>query len=317
MATYYIGVDLGGTNLRCALFDSTLTLLDRSERPTLAAEGSAAVIERLNDAIEEIVRRAGLAKADIGAVGAGFPGPIDQRHGMVHSAPNLPGWKNVPLATVLSGSLNMPVFVENDANCACLGEHALGAGRGAQNMILVTLGTGIGGALIINGSLYTGRDGAAGELGHICVEFGGRQCGCGARGCIEAYGSATSIVRRFVEHVRAGAASALAQRLDAVTCRDIFRAAEAGDAAAGHIVEQTGQYLGVFASSLAETLNPELCVFAGGVVQAGEQLLATVRQTCQTRNGHPGRTMGIVGPQLGQDAGLVGAAAYAMRQGGR
>ncbi len=311
MATHCIGVDLGGTNLRAAVLDENHTVLSRFERPTKAADGSAAVIERLGDGIISAMKEAGLTENDIAAVGIGVPGPIDQKHGLVHSTPNMPGWENVPLGDILTKRTGITTFVENDANCAGWGEFVAGAGRGTTHMMMVTLGTGIGGAIIIDKKLHLGRDGAAGELGHVCIVDGGRPCGCGARGCVEAYASATAVVARFKELLDDGWRSPLAEKRDFLTSYDIFTAAAKGDPVAYRIVEQTGHYLGVMASAVAELLNPERCVVSGGMIQAGEPLFAAIRTTCLNRNNHPGRTMEIIPAALGPNAGLVGAADYA------
>lgn len=308
MGTLYIGVDLGGTNLRCAVVRDNHEIVSRVETPTNASEGPDAVIGRIVDGMENALRKAGGERSDIVAAGIGVPGPINQERGLVYSTPNMPNWHDVPLADIIRKRTDIPSFVENDANCAGWGEYVAGAGKGCRHMMAVTLGTGIGGAIIIDGKLHIGRDGAAGELGHVCVEMGGRRCGCGARGCIEAYASATAVVRRFEEMIANGWESPLGHCGRAITCRDIFVSAENGDAVARYVVRDTGKYLGVMASSVAELLNPEVCVVAGGMILAGEKLFSSIRETCLGRNDHPGRTMAIVPAELGGDAGLVGAA---------
>ena len=194
MTGYYIGVDLGGTNLRCAVVDENNRILSRMELPTKAQEGPEAVIDRMVSGMMDAVARAGLETGEIAAVGVGYPGPLNQDLGMVYSAPNMPGWKNVPLAELISLRIGIPTVIENDANCAGWGEFVAGAGVGCRHMRMVTLGTGIGGAIIIGGRLHVGRDGSAGELGHVCIIYVCRQCACGARGCVEAYASATAVV---------------------------------------------------------------------------------------------------------------------------
>ncbi|MDR1613071.1 MAG: ROK family protein [Planctomycetota bacterium] len=308
MAEYYVGVDLGGTNLRAAVVDGAHKALAKYECATRAAEGSGAVIARLEAGISEAVRMAGIVIGEVRAVGMGIPGPLNQKSGIVYSAPNMPGWENVPLAAIVSERLGVKSYLENDANCAGWGEYANGAGKGARHMMLVTLGTGIGGAIIIDGRLHTGRDGSAGELGHVCIVDGGRPCGCGARGCVEAYASAPAVAARFKELLDQGWRSPLAAKRDYLTSEDVFAAAGNGDPVALHIVEETGHYLGVLASDVAELLNPERCVVAGGMIRAGALLFDAIRATCRNRNRHPGRTMEILPAQLGGNAGLVGAA---------
>lgn len=309
MTRYFVGVDLGGTNLRCAVVNDSHEVLSRHQCPTVAAEGADAVIGRIAEGVIRTVAEASLTPADIAGAGVGIPGPINQRTGVVYSATNMPGWDNVPLAQILTDRTGIRSFLENDANCAGWGEFMAGAGRGSTNMVMVTLGTGIGGAIILDGKLILGRDGTAGELGHLSVVDGGRICGCGARGCVEAYASASSVARRFVDLLKEGWKSPLSVKGDAVTSQEIFAAADAGDPVAMHIVEETGYYLGVLCSSLAEVLNPEICVISGGMIQAGEELFASIRKACRERNRHPApKTMSILPATLGGNAGLVGAA---------
>jgi glucokinase len=317
MDDLYVGVDLGGTNLRCAVVRRNHEIVQRFECPTKAVEGPNHVIDRIIDGINRALEKSGCGAADIKAAGIGIPGPINQEEGLVYSAPNLPGWNNVPLAGIIQNRVGIAAFVENDANCAGWGEYAVGAGRGCRHMLMVTLGTGIGGAVIIDGKLHIGRDGTAGELGHVCIEHGGRLCGCGARGCVEAYASAPSVVRRFWDLVNAGWESPLAKSSAAVTCQDVFSAAGAGDAVALYVVKKTGEYLGVMIASMAELLNPEICVIAGGMILAGETFFSAIRETCLNWNGHPSRTLSILPAELGANAGLVGAADHArVRTGG-
>ena len=309
---YYVGVDLGGTNLRCALFDEQRKMLARSQCSTKATEGSAAVIGRIVDGVNGVIAEAKAPKDEVLALCVGVPGPIIQERGLVTSTPNMPGWEDVELGKILIERTGITSFIENDANCAGWGEYVAGAGRGCHHMVMVTLGTGIGGAIIIDGKLHLGRDGTAGELGHICIKDGGRLCGCGAHGCIEAYASANSVARRFVDLLDDGWHSPLGESRDRVTSRDVYEAAEKhGDPVAMRIVEETGHYLGVMASSVAELLNPDRCIVAGGMIQAGEILFSAMRHTCLNRNKHPARTMEIIPAALGADAGLVGAADHA------
>ena len=309
MTRYYVGVDVGGTNLRCAVVNDKHEVLSRHQCATCAAEGAQAVIGRIAEGMMRTVEEAGLKPANIAAAGVGIPGPINQRTGLVYSATNMPGWDNVALAQILTERTGVTSFLENDANCAGWGEFMAGAGRDCNSMVMVTLGTGIGGAIILDGKLIIGCDGTAGEIGHMCIADGGRVCGCGARGCVEAYASASSVARRFVDLLKEGWKSPLAAKGEAVTSQDIYTAADSGDPVAMHIVEETGRYLGILCNSLAEALNPELCVISGGMIEAGEELFAAIRTGCRERNRHPApKTMEILPAALGANAGLVGAA---------
>ncbi len=312
MPTYHLGIDLGGTNLRCAVFNENSHSLSRVSRPTEAHLGVDAVVEKMVEAMHEAADQAGTDLHNIASAGIGVPSPTDSFQGLVYHAPNMPGWSNIPLGKILRKKTGLAVIIENDANCAGWGEFVAGAGAGCQSMVMITLGTGIGGALILGGALHTGRDGAAGEIGHMCIQYGGRQCGCGGRGCVEAYASATSVVKRFTEAVTGGKASKLPVE-GGVSCRDIFVAAGEGDACAAEIVDETATYLGVFCSSLAEILNPERCIFAGGMIQAGEAFIEKIRRACMGWNCHPSRTVEISAARLGQEAGLVGAARLAKK----
>lgn len=308
MSELYLGVDLGGTNLRCAVVDKGLGLLSRVAVATCAHEGSDAVIGRIAEGMRQAVREANVDVKEVRAACVGVPGPLNQKSGIVHSTPNMPGWQMVPLADILTERTGIRTFIENDANCAGWGEFAAGAGKGCNHMMMITLGTGIGGAIILDGHLHIGRDGTAGELGHVPVVDGGRKCGCGARGCVEAYASATAVVRRFKDLLKDGWRSPLEGKKEFLTCADIFHAAENGDPVALKITEETGHFLGILCSGVAELLNPERCVISGGMIEAGELLFSSIRKTCLTRNEHPSRSMEILPARLGGNAGLVGAA---------
>ena len=312
MSDYYVGVDLGGTNLRCAVIDTSHKILARHAAPTNSEEGVEAVIDRMASGILEVLKQAGINLKQLKALCMGVPGPLDQLAGIVHDTPNMVGWKNVPISAIMKERLGVLSFLENDANCAGWGEFTAGAGRGCRNMMMITLGTGIGGALIIDSKLFTGRDGTAGELGHVCLYEGGRKCGCGARGCIEAYASATATVARFIDLLDKGWRSPLSAKRDFLTCEDIFNSAKNGDPVALHIVEETGYYLGVLCADVANLLNPERTVISGGMIQAGAILFDAIRKTCRERGFGPGRNMDIIPAELSENAGLIGAAGQAM-----
>lgn len=317
MAIHVIGVDLGGTNLRCALLESeSLRIICRYETPTMAHEGPEAIIRRLSAAVTETIRQSGCSAEQVAAIGIGAPGPLDGQRGIVLSAPNLPGWSNVPLAEQLQKLCGVRVILENDANAAGWGEFVAGAGRGCRHMVLMTLGTGVGGAVIIDGRLLTGPDWTAGEIGHVVIVDGGRKCNCGSRGCLEAYASATATVARFVEALKFGWQSSLAGRpANSITAADIFDAAAAGDNLALHIVHETGRYLGLMAANLANLLNPERCIFSGGMIKAGNILFDAIRAECRQRAfPAPAARLQIMPAELGEDAGIIGAAACALER---
>ncbi len=313
MAEYLIGVDLGGTNLRCALVSDEPRLIKRYEEATNCQEGPQAVIARMAKGIRHVCAEAKVPLAKVKAVGVGAPGPLDGREGIIILAPNMPGWENIPISKWLSEQLDgTPVFLENDANAAGWGEYWAGAGRGCSSMVLMTLGTGVGGAIILDGKMLHGPDWTAAEIGHVVIQDGGRPAATGNCGALEAYASATATVARFKEALACGWPSSLSSKGE-ITCQDIFAEALAGDVLSKQIVCETGRYLGVMAANMANLLNPERCIFSGGMIKAGAILFDAIKQECLKRAFPvPARRMQILPAELGGDAGLIGAAGCAL-----
>ena len=315
----FIGIDLGGTKISTALIDAAGKIIAQDYRETQAAEGQEAVIERMVDAACQVMGQAGVASAQVMAVGVCSPGPIDVQTGVVTAPPNLPGWKNVPLGQLIEEALGVTTFLENDANAAALGEHRFGAGRGVQNMIYVTASTGIGGGLILNGQLYSGTTGTAGEIGHMTVLPWGPYCGCGNRGCLEALASGTAIAREGREMVRRGVPTLIAQLAEGnperVTAKLIAQAADQGDIEAREVLAEAMAYLGVGMASLVNLFNPELIVIGGGLTNMGEGLFEPVQRAIE-RRAFPAaaRAVKVVPAALGDDVGVLGAVAVAMAQ---
>jgi len=304
----YVGIDLGGTNLKLGLVTADGKMVARHSSPTEADRGPSHVLGRMADAVRDLCRSAGVDLADVAAVGAAAPGPLDTEAGVVIFAPNLPGWREVRLRDVLQQKLGRPVVVENDANAAGYGEFRCGAGRSVQNMIILTLGTGVGGGIILDGKMLRGVSDTGAELGHIVIHYGGRPCACGNRGCLEAYASATAVVTRTEEAIAAGDKSSLAGR-KGFTCKDVFDAADAGDALAARIIEETAGYLAAGITSLLHVLNPEMVVLTGGMMGAGEPFLDRVRQHVrQAALERAWSVCEIRWSALGGDAGILGAA---------
>ncbi len=318
MSTHAIGIDLGGTNLRGAVVNGNLEIVARRQTLTRAEEGPDAIVGRIAEIVTGLRQETGLTAGSIQAIGIGAPGPLDSRAGVVLTTPNMPGWENYPLAAKVEQRTGIAALLENDANCAGWGEYRAGAGAGCRDMVLMTLGTGVGGAVILDGKLRRGPDYAAGEIGHMIVVAGGRQCGCGSRGCLEAYASATATVARFREAMKEGWQSSLAEKSSAaITCEDIFNAANAGDNLAQHVVKETGRYLGLAAAVLANLLNPERCLFSGGMIRGGEILFAAIRAECLRHAfAAPGERLEILPAALAGDAGLVGAASLVLELAG-
>jgi glucokinase len=317
---YVVGVDLGGTKILTALVDLTGTV--RARRRVLTPQaGPAAVVEAIAATVEGVLADAGLARTDCLGVGVGAPGPLDPRRGVVYEPANLPGWRDVPLAALLAEALGLPSHVENDANAAALGEWWVGAGRGIADLVYITVSTGIGGGIILGNRLLQGVSGTAGEIGHTVVDADGPLCGCGRRGHLEALASGRAIARMAAEAVASGRPTALAAvgadpaRLSAEV---VAEAARHGDAVAREIYQRAGFYVGVGVANVLNLLNPRTVVIGGGVSKAGDLLLDPVRRTArQLAFDRPARDAEIVPAALGDDVGVVGAAAVVLERLGR
>lgn len=306
--SYTIGLDLGGTNIKGGVVGPDGGLVHTASIDTQAERGADHVIARMADFVDELIGAAGIKRADVAAVGLGTPGPICHAKGLIYGAPNLPGWVNIPVRDRLAALVRLPVVVENDANAAAFGEFAGGAGRGVQDMVLFTLGTGVGGGIVLGGRLLRGHFDNAAELGHIIVERDGRPCPCGQRGCVERYASANAVAERYVEALSDLAAAATPNPNSA----EIARMAAAGDSLASRIWHEACMYLAMACVDLQHVLNPELIVLGGGMADAGEQLLHAVREQLAARTWKvaPDRPR-VSLAELGNHAGIVGAAALA------
>ncbi len=312
-----LGIDLGGTAIKVGVVSRSGEIIARGQRATEVVKGPAGVVANMAGAAREAVAAAGLTPQELDGAGIGAPGICDGPGGIVVSAGNL-AWKNVPVAQLLSAELGMPVRLDNDANCAALGEQWCGAGRGARHMVMFTLGTGVGGGLILNGQIFHGATGWAGELGHVPSVPNGAPCTCGASGCLETVASATAMAAAARRAIESGEAPAMARMAEAnrglVDARLVIMAARDGDGPALAILREAGEYLGTAAATLVGALNPELVVVGGGASAAGELLLEPMRGALLAK-AMPGPVdkVKVVGAQLGNDAGLIGAASLAWR----
>ena len=305
---HYVGIDLGGTNLKLGLVTAAGKLVERLSRPTEAEGGPPHVIDRMAEAVRDLCRKAGVPLAGVAAVGIGSPGPVDTKRGIVVFAPNLPGWNDIHVREQLRKRLRRPVILENDANVAGYGEFRCGVARKVRHMFLLTLGTGIGGGIILGGRLFRGVSDTGAELGHMIICCNGRPCGCGMRGCLETYASATAVVARTKERIGAGGKSSLAGRKE-FSCKDVFDAAAAGDALAAAIIEETAEYLAIGITSLLHILNPEMVVLTGGMMGAGDAFLNRIRERVgQMAFKGASSVCEICWSTLGGDAGILGAA---------
>ena len=317
MAKYVLGIDLGGTNIKMGCFDTNLKLIGKISVPTGAEMDPEFIVEKFHSVSEELLTQNGLSLADVCAVGIGSPGPVDLTEGVVLAAPNFPLFKNVPLKDMVAKRLGKPTILENDANAACWAEHVIGTGKGVEHMILLTLGTGIGGGIISDGKLIHGPSGGAAELGHVIIYPDGRTCPCGQKGCVEAYASANSTAARATEAVQDGAESSLSiilKEQGKITCKDVFEHASDGDAVAKEIVEGTAKALALVCVQLANMTDPQLIVFAGGMIAAGDLLLDQIRLFYKQYIGHLFNrgSLELCFATLGEDAGIIGASSLAL-----
>lgn len=316
MADIFVGIDLGGTNIKVGLFDGNLNLLGKGSVPTNADMGVEAVVESMVKLSQQLLGESGYVLDDVTAVGLGSPGPAQYKKGVIEAAANVPKLKNAPIRDMLSeGMGEKPVAFDNDANLACLGEFAAGAGKGIEDMVFFTLGTGIGGGIVNGGKLLEGAGDNATELGHIIIYPDGRKCNCGQRGCVEAYASASSTARRAQEAVETGQESVLGKVLEThgeITCKDVYHALTAGDALAKEITEGSAKALALLCVNLLHVTEPARFVFAGGMIAAGEALLDRIRyyfneQVWNLRQ----ESIEICFATVGEDAGIIGAAVAA------
>ncbi len=306
MAKYSFGVDVGGTTIKMGLFDMEGNVLDKWEIKTRTENGGVNVLPDIAHAVKEKMAERSIEKADVAGVGIGVPGPVDAK-GVVHKCVNL-GWGVLNINEELGKLLDIPVKGGNDANVAALGEMWKGGGQGFNSIVVVTLGTGVGGGIIMDGEILTGAKGAAGEIGHIHVEDAETEvCGCGNTGCLEQYASATGVVR-LANRILAKNTKPTCLKAGEVSAKDVWDAVKAGDEAAVEIAEQFGEYLGKGLAGVACVVNPEAFVIGGGVSKAGEVLLDYIRKSYTPYVFHASRDVQFTLATLGNDAGIYGAA---------
>lgn len=308
-----IGVDFGGTNIKGALVNDQGKIIYKVETATLANSGPEAVAGRIGQMINKLEAFAEAGGQRAVGIGIGIPGQTDQNKGEVVFAPNL-HWRHVPLLKYLGQVTSLPILMENDANAAALGEQWCGAGRGSVNMVMITIGTGIGGGLIINGSLYQGSNGCAGELGHTVIDPKGFLCSCGRRGCLETLTSATAMIRMAKEAIDQGRITDLVKP-ENIDAKDIVMAARAGDEVALEIINFVADYLGMSIGNLINVLNPDTVVVGGGVSKAGEILFEPLRRSIMKWSLEaPASNVKIIPAELGNDAGFIGAACLILQK---
>ncbi len=311
---YRIGIDLGGTNMVVGAVDEAGMPAAVLSVPTRRQLSPAALLDDVARCVQDCLASAGLSLADCAGLGIGCPGSCDTAAGLVRRAPNL-NWTDVPVRRLLRERLGLPVALANDADCAALGEALFGAARGHSSALLITLGTGVGGGLVLDGNIYAGHRGLGGEFGHMCIIPDGVRCGCGQAGCWEAYASATALVRQASE-AAAHHPGSLLNALPVLDGKAVYAAASAGDAAAMAVTAQYAGYVALGLANLINALAPEIVLLGGGVAGAGAALLDPVRAGVQARFFHrnPALLPEILPAALGGDAGYRGAAALCSTQ---
>jgi glucokinase len=316
-ASYIAGVDLGGTTINAAVISADgERVLGMHTAPTNAERGPKYVVDKIIGMVRESMRVAaregGFDEKEIVGIGIGSPGPLDRATGTVIETPNL-GWRNFPLRDLVANAIGLPAELDNDANAATIGEWWVGAGKNVETMVGVTLGTGIGGGIVLGGKVFHGASDVAGEIGHMSIDSTGRKCKCGNYGCLEAYASGPAIAARAIEGLQSGEQSVLPDLVDGdlsrITAETVYEGIVAGDAYARDVMRDTAKFLGSGVANLINILNPEMIVISGGVTRAGDYLLEPLRNEVKRRAFRNAfEACRIVTSELGSMAGVIGAA---------
>lgn len=315
-----LAVDLGGTKILAALVSSQGAVIAREYCPTLAGEGPQPVTNRILSTIDCLLGKESISPSQLHSIGIAAAGIIDAERGLISSSPNLPGWHDILLRDIVGEKYGVKTFLVNDASAAALGEYHFGAGEGVQNLIYLTVSTGIGGGIIIDGKLYIGACGSAGEIGHMTIDVNGPKCNCGDVGCLETLASGTAVAREAVRRISQGEKSSLTEivsgKLEDITAEKVEEAAVGGDSLASEVILAAATYLGVGMVNLVNIFNPEMIIVGGGMAKMGDRLLNPARQLVMERAFQlPAQAVCIVPAQLGDDAGVIGAAVFARQQG--
>jgi len=314
-----LAIDLGGTKIAAGLVSDKGEIISHGYCLALAKEGPEAVIERLLSVTHQTLERAMVKASQLKGIGIAAAGALDTKRGLVTASPNLPGWCNVPLQRIMTEKLGVKTYLINDASAAAFGEHRLGAGKGVANLIYLAIGTGIGGGIVINGQLYNGADGCAGEIGHMTVDVNGPWCNCGNIGCLETLASGTAMAKEAIKRVSRGGKSSLITltqgRVENITAKMIAHAARQGDSLARDIIAKSADYLGVGMINLVNIFNPELIIVGGGVAGLGNLLLKPARKVMKERAfSLPAHTVRILRAKLGNNSGIIGAAFFVFQK---
>jgi len=314
-----LAIDLGGTKISAAIISNQGRGMAKEHCLTLADEGAQSVINRIFASVDHLLGQRNIDLSQLDSISIAAAGIIDVERGLVTISPNLPGWQDIPLRDIVKKKYGVSTFLINDASAAVLGEHRFGAGRGVDNLVYLTVSTGIGGGIIINGELYSGPCGSAGEIGHMIIDVNGPRCSCGNIGCLEALASGTAVAREAIARIKHGENSSLTEvidgNIDNITAEKVGVAAKGGDSLALEVIDRAATYLGVGMVNLVNIFNPEIIIVGGGMAKMGDLLLNPARDVVRERAFQlPGCVVSIVPAQFGDDAGVLGAAIFARQQ---
>ncbi|KQX68342.1 ROK family protein [Paenibacillus sp. Root444D2] len=316
MSKYVIGIDLGGTNIKSAIFNMEFQSIHERSDPTEAAKGPSHVLNKIKEIVQEMMSFVGINQTSIKCMGMGIPGLLDPDEGLSIFSPNFPDWENIHVVNQMKNNFDFPVFIDNDVRVNMYGEWLFGAGIGYKNLVLITLGTGLGSGIVNDGKVFYGTTSSAGEIGHMNMYREGRPCRCGSSGCLGRYASAIGMVKTFTDKLEEGRSSTVLQWVGddrtAITAQMISVAYDLGDSLAIEVMHETGKILGFGLSNVINLLNPEVIIVGGGMSAAGDRLLNSVRDTARNHalklSSHACK---IEQAKLGGQAGMIGAAAYA------
>jgi len=304
--SFYIGLDLGGTNLKYALGTATGSIVTRGSKPSLADQSQDVIFENMFSAVEELLNQAKSENQTVTAIGIGSPGVIDFSQGkLLGRAPNFEHWQNVPIRKIFEQRFDIPTWVDNDANLLALAEARHGAGKRFHDLLCVTLGTGIGGGIVLNDQLHRGMHYSAAEIGHVIIEYGGRPCNCGNRGCLEAYAAAPAMVDRYRHKLKR---TGVIFDIDGLSAELIFEKAQLNEDLARETINETCDYLGAGLASIVNVIDPEIVIIGGGVAEAGMEFIRRIEHVIRQFTLKPiAQKIKVAKAQLNLDAGVVGA----------
>ncbi len=308
-----LAIDLGGIQIRAALISDSGQVLARECHLTMSDGGPQSIIGRIFLATDRLLGSGNIDSAQVGSICIAVAGAIDMEKGVVTSSPNLPGWHDVPLRDIVKEKYRVNTFLLNDASAAALGEQHFGVGRGVNNLVYLTVSTGIGGGIIINGELYSGASGSAEEIGHMAIDVDGPRCSCGNTGCLEMLASGTAVAEEAIKRISQGEKSSIIELVDGqmenITAEQVGMAAQGGDSLASEVVLEAATYLGIGMANLVNIFNTEMLIVGGGMAKMGDLLLEPARQVVMQRAfSLPAQAVRIVSAWLGDDVGMLGAA---------